>query len=85
MKGVIIDHELIVDSYEQPIERPRDYQEERKYYSGKKATHITALPDGRDIVDVVIGKPGPTRDKKIFDEGQSVFDLQQKLIKAANP
>jgi hypothetical protein len=45
----------------------------------QKATHITALPNGRDIVDVVIGKPGPTSDKKIFDERQSAFDPQQKF------
>jgi hypothetical protein len=28
--------ELIVDSYEQPRERPTDYKEQKKYYSGKQ-------------------------------------------------
>jgi hypothetical protein len=27
---------LIVDSYEQPRERPKDYKEQKKYYSGKQ-------------------------------------------------
>lgn len=30
--------ELLVDSYEQPRERPKDNQEQKKYYSGKKKT-----------------------------------------------
>jgi hypothetical protein len=34
---VITEYELITDSYEQPIERPQDYEEQKKYYSGKKA------------------------------------------------
>ncbi|MEM7578438.1 MAG: hypothetical protein AAF316_01065 [Cyanobacteria bacterium P01_A01_bin.80] len=31
--------ELIVDTYEQTIERPGDYKEQKKYYSGKKVNH----------------------------------------------
>jgi hypothetical protein len=31
--------ELIVDSCEQPIQRPGDYQEQKKLYSGKKKNH----------------------------------------------
>jgi hypothetical protein len=29
------DYELIIDSAEQPIEKPTDYQEQKIYYSGK--------------------------------------------------
>ena len=32
---ILTDYELIVDSAEQPIERPSDYQEQKQYYSGK--------------------------------------------------
>ena len=47
-----------MDSYEQPIERPSEYQEQQKYYSGKKKNHtrkgqIIVLPSGKDIVDIV--------------------------------
>ena len=66
-------YELIVDSYEQPIERPGDYEEQKRHYSGKKANHtrksqVIVLPKGKDIVDMVIGKSGSTSDKKIADE-----------------
>ncbi|EAZ93135.1 hypothetical protein CY0110_03664 [Crocosphaera chwakensis CCY0110] len=64
------DYELIVDSAEQPIERPLDYQEQKRYFSGKQKRHtlksqFIVLPKAEDIVDVVIGKPGPISDIKI--------------------
>ncbi|ACB50450.1 hypothetical protein cce_1100 [Crocosphaera subtropica ATCC 51142] len=31
---MLTDYELIVDSAEQAIERPSDYQEQKKYYCG---------------------------------------------------
>ncbi|MBA4467107.1 transposase, partial [Cylindrospermopsis raciborskii CS-506_A] len=37
VKEILTEFELIVDSYEQPIDRPGEYQEQKKYYSGKKA------------------------------------------------
>jgi hypothetical protein len=59
--------ELIVDSYEQPRERPRDYKEQKKYYSGKRKKHtlknqIVVMPNGKEIVDVVVGETGATAD-----------------------
>ena len=35
--------ELLVDSYEQPRERPKDNQEQKKYYSGKKKTTLLKI------------------------------------------
>jgi hypothetical protein len=35
----LTEYELIVDSYEQARERPGDNEEQKKYYSGKKANH----------------------------------------------
>jgi len=60
-------YELIVDSAEQPVQRPVDYQEQKKYYSGKKKMHtfknqFIVLPNGEDIVDVIVGKLGKTSD-----------------------
>jgi len=62
----------------QPIERPGDYEQQKKYYLGKKANYtkksqVTVLPKGKDIVDMVVGKPGLTRNQKIFDERQPEF------------
>jgi hypothetical protein len=74
--------ELIVDSAEQAIERPSDYQEQKKYYSGKQKRHtfknqFIVLPKGRDIVDVVVAKPGPMSDIKICREVLNIFEPQQ--------
>jgi len=60
----------IVDSAEQPVQRPVDYQE-KKYYSGKKKMHtfknqFIVLPNGEDIVDVIVGKLGKTSDINLF-------------------
>ena len=78
----LTDYELIVDSAEQPIERPSDYQEQKKYYSGKQKRHtlksqFIVLPKAEDIIDVVIGKPGPMSDIKICRQTLSKFDSQQ--------
>jgi hypothetical protein len=77
--------QLIVDSSEQAIERPLDYQTQKKYYSGKKHYHtfksqFIILPSGKDIVDVVVGKPGPVSDIKLCREQLSKFQPEQTLI-----
>jgi hypothetical protein len=81
---ILTDYELIVDSAEQPIERPSDYQEQKKYYSGKQQRHtlksqFIVLPKAEDIIDVVIGKPGPMSDIKICRQTLSKFDCQQNF------
>jgi len=78
----LTNHELIVDSSEQVIERPSDYQTQKKYYSGKQKRHtlksqFIVLPKGKDIIDVVVGKPGPMSDIKICRQTLNRFDDQQ--------
>ena len=78
------DYELIVDSYEQVRERPGSDDEQEKYYSGKQSNHtfksqIVVLPNGRDIVDVVAGVPGPKSDITLFRENRDSFDPNQKF------
>jgi len=77
-------HELIVDTAEQAIQRPRDYKQQQNYYSGKQKRHtfknqFIVLPLGRDIVDVVVGKPGPMSDIKICRQVLKIFKPQQSL------
>lgn len=84
VQEILTDFELIVDSYEQPIERPGEYQEQKKYYSAKKANHtrkiqLIVLPNGKDIVDVVAGEPGPKSDINLFRETKDKFDEKQKF------
>jgi hypothetical protein len=75
---------LVVDSSEQARERPSDYSEQKKFYSGKKKNHtlknqFIVLPDGSEIVDVTIGKPGPNSDINMFRERLANFDASQKF------
>jgi hypothetical protein len=75
-------YELIVDSAEQAIERPSDHETQKAYYSGKQKRHtfknqFVVLPKGADIVDVVVGKPGPMSDIKIYRQTLNKFDSQQ--------
>lgn len=84
VQEILTDYELIVDSAEQPRERPREYKEQKKYYSGKKKSHtfknqIIVLPGGQDIVDVIAGEPGPKSDINLFRECQKGFKPQQKF------
>ena len=84
VQEILTDYELIVDSSEQPRERPGEYQEQQDYYSGKKKSHtfknqITVLPDGRDIVDIIAGEPGPKNDIALFRQGQKDFETNQKF------
>ena len=51
-------------------------QEQKKYYSGKKKNHtfknqLIILPEGKDIVEVTVGKKGPQSDINIFRENQT--------------
>ncbi len=73
---------LIVDSMEQPRERPCDNQEQKEYFSGKKKQHtfknqFITLPEGKDIVDVEVGEKGPTSDISLFREQQEKFESLQ--------
>jgi hypothetical protein len=76
--------ELIVDSYEQAIERPSDNEVQKKYYSGKKKQHtkksqVTVLPKGADIVDVDTGYPGTKSDINLFRKNQDKFHTEQRF------
>jgi len=73
---------LLVDTWEQPIPRPEDNDEQKAHYSGKQANHtrknqLISLPNGTDIVDVVIGEKGPRSDSKLFEETQA--ELPERL------
>jgi len=84
VQEILTEYELIVDSSEQPRERPGDYKEQKNYYSGKNKSHtfknqITVLPDGQDIVDIIAGEPGPTSDINLFRSGRNRFNRNQKF------
>ncbi|BAY26419.1 hypothetical protein NIES2100_62350 [Calothrix sp. NIES-2100] len=84
VQELLTNFQLLVDSLEQPINRPSDNEEQKKFYSGKKKQHtlksqLVGLPNGKDIIDVVVGFPGPTSDINLFREQQKKFDSEQKF------
>ncbi|MBD2360524.1 transposase family protein [Anabaena minutissima FACHB-250] len=84
VQELLREFELIVDSYEQPRERPSDNQEQQEYFSGKKKQHtlksqVVSLPDAKDIVDIVVGAKGPTSDISLFRNQQQRFSPEQSF------
>lgn len=58
---------VLVDTFEQRVQRPGDPEEQRKWYSGKKKAHTIKSQVGVEevtgrIVDVADSVPGPTAD-----------------------
>jgi uncharacterized protein (UPF0335 family) len=54
VKEILTELELIVDTTEQSRERPSEYEEQKKYYSGKKKNHtfknqVITTPNGKEI------------------------------------
>jgi len=85
LRKSLCEYELIVDSAEQAVERPGDYQEQKKYYSGKKKMHtlknqFIVLPGGRDIVDVCIGQLGKISDITLFRNNRDKLDIKQRFL-----
>jgi DDE superfamily endonuclease/Helix-turn-helix of DDE superfamily endonuclease len=85
IKEMLTEYELIVDSWEQPRERPKDNQTQKEYYSGKKKQHtfkgqVVTLPAGKDLVDVEVGRQGKASDINIFREQQKKFNIEQRFM-----
>ena len=84
LQELLTSHPLLVDSAEQPRERPKSYQEQKKFFSGKKQKHtfknqFVSLPKGKDIVDVVAGERGPEADINLLRKQQQNFSEQQNF------
>jgi hypothetical protein len=84
VQEVLTSFRLLVDSLEQPIYRHSDKKEQQKYFSGKKRQHtlkslMIGIPEGKDIVEVEVGVPGPIADIKLFRKSQNKFDKSQSF------
>ena len=84
VQELLTEFELLVDSSEQHRERPGTYQEQKKFYSGKKKKHtfknqFIILPQTQDIVDVIVGRTGPSSDINLLREQQKKFATQQQF------
>ncbi len=84
VQELLTEFELLVDSSEQHRERPGKYQEQKKFYSGKKKKHtfknqFIILPQAQDIVDVIVGLPGPASDINLLREQRKKFATRQQF------
>jgi hypothetical protein len=66
---------ILIDTFEQPVQRPRDRQEADGYYSGKKKRHTLKSQIAVDevtgaVVDVAESAPGPTADITILKQSK---------------
>lgn len=85
LQELLSELQLIVDTSEQVRERPGLYQEQKSFYSGKKKNHtlknqLIVLPDGKDIVDILAGVPGPKSDINLLRDCLRQFAPEQKFV-----
>jgi hypothetical protein len=78
--------EFIIDGTERPIQRPKDQQRQREYYSGKKKRHTVknnVITDKRTkkIKGLSPTVPGKQHDKKLAEEEEYRFPPGSKLWK----
>jgi hypothetical protein len=78
---------LLVDSTEQRRERPKDYEQQKEYYSGKQKQHtfksqLLTNSDGTELIDVIAGVPGPSADVNLLRQQQPRLSEEQRY--AAN-
>src|SRR5215211_1998356 len=78
--------EFIIDGTERPIQRPKDKQRQREFYSGKKKRHtvknvIIGDRRTRKIKALSRTRPGKTSDKRTADEEHYRFPARSKLWK----
>ncbi len=64
---------VVIDSFEQKVQRPPDKDEQKRYYSGKKKQHTLKSQVAVDeqtgmVVDVSDSVPGPTADIKLLEQ-----------------
>ena len=82
---ILRDEFLIVDSPEQPYERPLAPEIQRAFFSGKKQQHppkssLIVTSDGLEIVDVILGVLGPKSDITLFREQQQNLSSEQTYL-----
>jgi hypothetical protein len=71
---------VIIDSFEQDVQRPRDRATADRYYSGKKKRHtlksqITVDEQTGRVVDVSASVPGPTADLTLLQQSGLLMRL----------
>jgi hypothetical protein len=73
---------VVIDSFEQKIQRPKDPDDRDSFYSGKKKTHtlksqVAVNEDTGAIVAVSDSVPGPTADIKLLEQSELMQQLPE--------
>ena len=73
---------VVIDSFEQKIQRPKDPNERDRFYSGKKKTHtlksqLAVNEETGAIVAVSDSVPGPTSDIKLLEQSGLMTSLPE--------
>ncbi len=85
VEELLQDEVPLADGTEQPRQRPSDYQAQKQWSSGKKKQHtqktqVLGTSDGLEIVDVIVGVPGPTSGINLLRQQQKHFDSPQQFM-----
>lgn len=75
---------VVIDSFEQKVQRPKDPAQRDEWYSGKKKTHtvksqVAVDEETGEIVDVSASVPGPTADFTLLQQSALLDRLPDKL------
>lgn len=72
--------QLVIDSFEQKVQRPKDKSEQGEWYSGKKRSHtvksqVAVDTDIGQIVDISDSVTGRTADIKLLEQSGFLHDI----------
>lgn len=73
---------VLIDTFEQPVQRPRDRQDADGHYSGKKKRHTLKVQIAVDevtgaVADVAESAPGPTADLTLLKDSRLLERLPE--------
>ena len=75
--------EVILDGTERPIQRPKDPDEQKAHYSGKKKRHtrkhLTGSTRQKRVILLTKARPGRVHDKRQLDEEEVVGNIPEEV------
>lgn len=75
--------EVILDGTERPVQRPKDPDKQKEYYSGKKKRHtrkhITGSTRKKRVILLTKARPGKVHDKRQLDEEDVVQYIPDEI------
>jgi hypothetical protein len=75
---------VLIDTFEQPVQRPKDRTTADEYYSGKQKRHtlksqVTIYEPTGQVVDVADSVPGPTADITVLKQSRVLARLPEEV------